>query len=135
MRITTRNNKEYIYDIIRKKEVVLTPEEWVRQQIIHYLIDKKGYPASLFSVEKQIKIGSLKKRYDLVIYKGATPWLIIECKAEDEKLNTNTIQQVLAYNSQLNASYLVLTNGKEIKTYAIHEDQWSSTFPEYYTKD
>lgn len=131
MRITTKDNKEYIYDIIRKKDVVLTPEEWVRQQLIHYLIEKKNYPASLFSVEKQLTIGTLKKRYDILIYKKDTPWLIIECKAEDEKLNAHTVQQILAYNSQLKASFLVLSNGREIKVYDIEQKKWQDTFPEY----
>lgn len=131
MRITTKNDKEYIYDIIRKKDVVLTPEEWVRQQIVHYLIEKKNYPASLFSIEKQIKIGTLKKRYDIVVYKNETPWLIVECKSETERLNTHTIQQILAYNSQLKASFLALTNGKEIKVYGVTNDEWLGQFPDY----
>jgi hypothetical protein len=131
VRITQRDNKEYIYDIIRKKDVVLTPEEWVRQQIIHYLIDKKDYPASLFSVEKQIMIGTLKKRYDLVIYKKDTPWLIIECKAETEKLSMDTFQQIMAYKSQLDASYLCITNGKEIQVYDITKNKWTNSFPTY----
>lgn len=131
VRITSKDDKEYIYDIIRKKDVVLTPEEWVRQQIVHYLIDKKEYPASLFSIEKQIKIGTLKKRYDIVVYKNETPWLIVECKSETEKLNTHTIQQILAYNSQLKASYLALTNGQEIKVYDIYKDSWTNNFPDF----
>ena len=131
MRITSKDDKEYIYDIIRKKDVVLTPEEWVRQQIIHYLIEKKNYPPSLFSVEKQLTIGTLKKRYDIVIYKVDIPWLIIECKSETEKLNTSTIQQILAYNSQLKASFLALSNGKEVKVYNIAKDNWGNSFPDF----
>ncbi len=134
MRITKHEGKEYIYDIIRKKDIILTPEEWVRQQLIHYLIDKKNYPPSLFSIEKQIKIGTLKKRYDIVIYKKDTPWLIIECKAETETLNPNTIQQILAYNSQLKASFLALSNGKEIKVYDVIQKKWDNFFPDYIPK-
>lgn len=131
VRISTKDDKEYIYDIIRKKDVVLTPEEWVRQQIIHYLIEKKQYPPSLFSVEKQITIGTLKKRYDIVIYLKDQPWLIVECKAETEKLNPDVVQQILAYNSQLKASFLVLTNGRETKTFDIHAKKWKNNFPDY----
>lgn len=131
MRITTKEDKEYIYDIIRKKDVVLTPEEWVRQQIIHFLIEKKGYPASLFSIEKQIKIGVLKKRYDIVIYLKDQPWLIVECKSESERLNPAVLQQIAAYNSQLKASFLVLTNGKETKVFDIIKNKWQANFPEY----
>jgi hypothetical protein len=131
MRRTVKDGKEYIYDCIRKKDVLLTPEEWVRQQIIQYLLDKKDYPASLFSVEKQIKVGTLKKRYDIVVYQQDQPWLLVECKSETEKLNTDTVQQILAYNSQLKVSYLVLTNGKEVKVYDTEKDSWSSQFPEY----
>lgn len=131
MRITTKDGKDYIYDIIRKKEVVLTPEEWVRQQLIHFLIEKKDYPASLFSIEKQIKIGNLKKRYDIVVYNGNNPWLIVECKAETEKLNPAVVQQILAYNSQLKASFLALSNGKEIKVYDIANAHWTKDFPSF----
>jgi len=131
MRQSFKDGKEYIYDCIRKKDVILTPEEWVRQQIIHYLLEKKDYPASLFSIEKQIKIGTLKKRYDIVVYLQDQPWLLVECKSETEKLNANTIQQIVAYNSQLKVSYLVLTNGKEIKVYNTMQDSWSHQFPEY----
>ncbi len=110
---------------------MLTPEEWVRQQIIHFLIDKKIYPAALFSIEKQLTIGTLRKRYDIVIYKKDTPWLIVECKAENEKLNTHTVQQILAYNSQLKASYLALCNGREIKVYDVLNKNWESSFPDF----
>lgn len=133
MRRIVKDGKEYIFDVIRKKNVVLTPEEWVRQQIIHYLVFTKHYPAALFSVEKQINIGKLRKRYDLVIYKQDLPWLILECKSETEKLDTSTIQQIIAYNTQLQAKYLALSNGIETMIYDVVNDAWTNQFPEYST--
>ena len=131
MRISHKEGKEFVYDIIRKKDVVLTPEEWVRQQIIHYLIDTLNYPASLFSVEKQITIGTLRKRYDIVIYQQDKPWMIIECKEENEKLDKNALQQILAYNTELKVSFLVLTNGKELLVLDVNENKWVNNLPEY----
>jgi len=129
MRLSEKDGKEYVYDIVRKKEVVLTPEEWVRQQIIHYLIKELKYPASLFSVEKQIKIGSLRKRYDIVIYQQDQAWMIIECKEEKEPLNKNVLQQIMAYNTELKVSYLVLTNGKKLMIFDVKGNSWIEKLP------
>ncbi len=131
MRISEKEGKEFVYDIIRKKDVALTPEEWVRQQIIHYLINDLKYPPSLFSVEKQIKIGTLRKRYDIVIYQQDQPWMIIECKEEKEKLDKNVLQQIMAYNSELKVSYLVLTNGQELLVYNIKANAWIKSLPPF----
>ncbi len=131
MRISEKEGKEFVYDIIRKKDVALTPEEWVRQQIIHYLINDLKYPPSLFSVEKQIKIGTLRKRYDIVIYQQDQPWMIIECKEEKEQLDKNVLQQIMAYNSELKVSYLVLTNGQELLVYNIKANTWIKSLPPF----
>lgn len=111
------NNKEFIFDEIRKRWVRLTPEEWVRQNFIQYLIQIKKYPASLLAIEKEIKLGELKKRCDIIIYKNAAPWMIVECKEPDIILDDKTAQQIFAYNMVLKAAFLVLINGK--KTYCL----------------
>jgi hypothetical protein len=107
------NKKDFIYDEIRNKWIMLTPEEWVRQNMIQYLITNYNYPATLFSVEKEIQVGELKKRFDIVIYKDVNPWMIIECKQTDVKLSSSTLQQTLAYNSEIKAPYLCITNGND----------------------
>ena len=103
---------ERIFDSIRKKWLVLTPEEWVRQNILQYIIQTKKYPASLVAIEKEIMLGELKKRCDIVVYsRYSLPWMIIECKEMDAPLNRNVLDQVLRYHITLPAKYLMLTNG------------------------
>ncbi|MBS4043742.1 MAG: type I restriction enzyme HsdR N-terminal domain-containing protein [Chitinophagaceae bacterium] len=107
------NEKDFVYDEIRNKWIILTPEEWVRQNILKYLQITFNYPKSLFSVEKEIQVGELKKRFDIVIYKDVNPWMIIECKQTDVPLSPSTLYQTLAYNSEVKAPYLCLTNGND----------------------
>ncbi|GHV63797.1 restriction endonuclease subunit R [Bacteroidia bacterium] len=111
-KVQKRNNIVFIYDIIRKKYIVLTPEEWVRQHVIHYLIDVKHYPAALIAVEREIELNGLKRRYDIVCYnKLANPVLIVECKAPSITLSQTTFDQAFEYNTILNAKYVLITNG------------------------
>ena len=105
-------NREMIFDEVRKRWVILTPEEWVRQNFLQYLIYIKKYPASLIAVEKEIKLGDLKKRFDIVVYDAnAKPWMIIECKEMNVDLNKQVLDQVLRYNITMQVPYLVITNG------------------------
>jgi len=111
-KLKSSENKTYIFDVIRKKYVVLTPEEWVRQHIVHYLINEKGYPKSLINVEKQLIINNLKKRTDIVIFSNAgIPHIIVECKAPSVKITQKTFDQIARYNLKLKANYLMLSNG------------------------
>jgi len=111
-RIKKEGGKEYIFDMLRKKWLQLTPEEWVRQNFIQYLIKVKGYPASLIAVEKEIQLGELKKRFDiLVYYTDLRSRMMIECKAGDVKLDESVLQQVLRYNMSVPVQYIVITNG------------------------
>lgn len=110
-KIKEENNIEVIFDEVRKKWVRLTPEEWVRQNFIQYLLQTKRYPASIIAVEKEIKLGDLKKRCDIVVYREDKPWMIVECKEQAVALNDSVIQQILRYNITLNVSILVITNG------------------------
>lgn len=106
--------KEYIFDGIRKKWLLLTPEEWVRQNFVQYLIKKMKYPASFIAIEKEIKLGDLKKRFDILIYdKDHNPWMMVECKSMEVRLDDAVLQQVLRYNISVPVSNIVITNGAE----------------------
>lgn len=101
-----------LFDFIRKKFVDLTPEEHVRQSLLHFLVAHKNYPSSVISVEKQIQLNGTKKRYDAVVYNfEAKPLLLIECKAPNIKLSQESINQTLRYNLTLNVPYLLISNG------------------------
>ena len=107
-----RENKRFIFDDIRKKFVVLQPEEWVRQHCINYLVVQKNYPKTLINVEKELKINGLSKRYDIVIYNSdGSIHLIVECKSPKININQETFDQIARYNLTLNATYLMVTNG------------------------
>jgi hypothetical protein len=111
-KIKKENNIEKIFDSFRKRWMVLTPEEWVRQNILKYITEIKKYPSSLIAIEKEIYLGELKKRCDVVIYnRDALPWMIIECKEMKAKLDTKVLNQILRYHITLPAKYLVITNG------------------------
>jgi len=110
-RIKSRENKLFIFDPIRKKEVYLAPEEWVRQHVISFLIDS-GYPTSTMSIERQVKINGMSKRSDILVYdKKGAPFLIVECKAPEINIDQRTFDQIARYNMQLDAPYLMLSNG------------------------
>ncbi len=105
-------NRLSIFDIIRKKFVVLNPEEWVRQHIVHYLIEELNYPISLISVEKKITFNKLTKRTDILVFNSqGKPDIIVECKAPTIKISQNAFDQIAQYNMKLNANILMVTNG------------------------
>lgn len=111
-RIKKEKESEFIFDDFRKRWVRLTPEEWVRQNFLQYLLQEKKYPASLIAVEKEIMLGELKKRFDILVYdQQHLPWMMIECKAMQVALNEEVIEQVLRYSITVPAPYLVITNG------------------------
>ena len=111
-RFKNSENKVSIFDVIRKKFVILQPEEWVRQHCVHFLMDYKNYPISLINVEKELKINGLKKRYDIVVFKpNGDIAVIIECKAPKITINQSTFDQIAQYNIKLNADLLMVTNG------------------------
>ena len=111
-KIKEEKGKDLIFDEFRKRWVILTPEEWVRQNFLQYLTQIKKYPASLIAVEKEIKLGELKKRFDIVVYDADTkPWMIVECKEMNVALDKSVLDQVLRYNMTLKVPYLVITNG------------------------
>ncbi|MCW3094181.1 MAG: type restriction enzyme HsdR N-terminal protein [Ferruginibacter sp.] len=111
-KIRKLNDKEYIFDEFRKQWIMLTPEEWVRQNFLQYLVGVKEYPAALIAVEKEIRLGELVKRFDMVIYdRDSLPWMIIECKEMSVALTQQVLNQALRYNITLNVPYIVITNG------------------------
>lgn len=111
-RFKNSENKPLIFDEIRKKFVVLTPEEWVRQNTIQFLLQEKGYSKNLINVEKQLTLNNTSKRYDIVVFNSdGSVFLIIECKAPSITISQNTFDQIARYNLKLNASYLMVTNG------------------------
>jgi hypothetical protein len=104
--------QEFIFDELRKQWVKLTPEEWVRQNFIQYLIQIKQYPPSYIALERKIKLGDLNKRFDLLVFnKAAKPWMIVECKAMHIVLDKAVLWQILHYNIAMPVKYLVITNG------------------------
>ena len=111
-RFKNSENKVHIFDTIRKKFVVLQPEEWVRQNVVQFLIHEKKYPKSLINVEKQLKVNTLKKRYDIVIFDSlGNITLLVECKSPKITMNQETFDQIAKYNMQLKAEFLMVTNG------------------------
>lgn len=111
-RIKNSENNTYIFDVIRKKFVVLQPEEWVRQNCIQFLINEKNFPVNLINVEKVVRINGLNKRYDIIAYNSdGSIFLIVECKAPKVKISQSAFDQIARYNLTLKASYLMVTNG------------------------
>ena len=110
-RFKKEEDKEFIFDEIRRQWLRLTPEEWVRQNFLQYLIQTMKYPASLIAVEKEIKLGELRKRCDIVVYKESNPWMIVECKEMHIPINNAVASQIFNYNQTLEVAYLIITNG------------------------
>jgi hypothetical protein len=108
------NNRQEIFDPVRHKFVTLTPEEWVRQHLISYLSQIKGYPISIIGVEKQMMLNKMPKRFDLVIFKrNGAPLLLAECKAPGVEITEKAFDQAARYNMLLQAEYFLITNGLE----------------------
>ncbi len=111
-RFKSRENKALIFDIIRKKYVVLTPEEWVRQHCLHFLLKSKKYPSGLALVERRLKVGDLDKRMDIAICNRAGKIeLLVECKAPEINLDQKVFDQIARYNWEARADFLMVTNG------------------------
>ncbi|TPV33255.1 type I restriction enzyme HsdR N-terminal domain-containing protein [Paucihalobacter ruber] len=111
-RFKNKENKPAIFDDIRKKFVILQPEEWVRQHCLQFLMNEKKYPKSHINVEKKLTINQLTKRYDIVVFNtDGSIFLIVECKAPNITINQQVFDQIARYNLSLNATYLMVTNG------------------------
>ncbi|HLG39256.1 MAG TPA: type I restriction enzyme HsdR N-terminal domain-containing protein [Chitinophagaceae bacterium] len=113
-RIKKENGREFLFDPIRKKWLLLTEEEWVRQNFIQYLVEIKNYPSALIALEKIISLGELKKRFDILVYdRNHRPWMMVECKEMNVALSDAVLQQVLRYNIAVPVRFIVITNGKQ----------------------
>jgi len=112
--IRSRDNRQEIFDNVRRKYVVLTPEEWVRQHLIAYLTQVKRYPVTMLGVEKQLILNRMTKRFDLVVFtRNGNPFLLAECKAPGVNISESTFDQAARYNLLLKAEYFLITNGIE----------------------
>src|SRR6187431_210772 len=111
-RTKNENGKVFIFDTIRKTWLLLTEEEWVRQNFVNYLSGRLNYPTTLIALEKEIMLNGLKKRFDILVYnKEHKPWMLVECKAPAVRINEDVLQQVLRYNITVPVEYIILTNG------------------------
>lgn len=113
-RLKSEDGKLYIFDAIRKKFLLCTPEEWVRQHLVQYLLNERNYPASLIALEMGISYNDLKRRCDIVVFeRHGLPLLIVECKAPRVKISQDTFDQIARYNMKLRVPWLVVSNGIE----------------------
>jgi len=111
-RFKNKENKRFIFDPIRKKFVILTQEEWVRQHVLQWLLYQQKISPSLVSVEKQLKLNKTTKRYDVVVFRSdASIYLIVECKAPNVTITQETFDQIARYNLVTHSQYLMVTNG------------------------
>lgn len=123
-KITEVKGKKRIFDVIRKKYVALTPEEWVRQHFIHLMVDYLRYPSGLMAVEKLVVVNQLRQRADIVLYsRQLKPVLIVECKAPEVEVGQETLNQAARYNISLGVKYLVVTNGLTSYCVEINNDR------------
>ena len=112
VRLKKEGGKQLIFDFVRKKWLVLTPEEWVRQHVLNYLIQVRKYPLSAIAVEKELQLNDLRKRFDAVVFdRHLQPYLIIECKAPYIALDKMVLEQALRYNLIIRAPFLMISNG------------------------
>lgn len=128
-RLKKENSVVFIFDVIRKKFVKLTPEEWVRQHVVHFLLEQKHYPASLVNVEVGMEIQTMRRRADIVCYESdGGVRMITECKAPEVKITQTVFEQIAQYNMCLKAKYLLVTNGLEHFVCEINAEQKTYTF-------
>lgn len=112
LKITKRSDQYFVWDLWRKKQILLTPEEWVRQHLLHHLVHDLHYPTERLAVEMQIEINQLKRRCDAVLFdQNGNPQLIVECKEPNVSLNENVIHQIAQYNAALQTQWLLISNG------------------------
>jgi hypothetical protein len=135
LRLRQADGKTSVFDRIRKKWIILTPEEHVRQYMIGHLTDILQYPASLIAVEKTILVGNLSKRFDIVVYnRDHRPWMLVECKAPEVPVSEKTLHQLLNYQRTIQSSYWLLTNGHQVlcaDARNVDDIKWMDSLPLY----
>lgn len=126
-KVTQKEGKLWLWDTVRRKYVVLTPEEWVRQHCVHFLIQEKQVPSALVALELGHKYNQLSRRCDIVVWSNAhTPLLIVECKAPHIPLSDQTMLQLSSYYNSIRVPYLALTNGIEHRYYEVYHGNLKS---------
>lgn len=121
-KLKKEGEKSFIFCLIRKQWLLLTEEEWVRQNFINYLITVLQYPLSLIAVEKELLLNGLKKRFDILVYNTShQPWMLVECKAPQVILSEMVLQQALRYHISLPVDYIVITNGSNTMGWEKHD--------------
>ncbi len=124
VKVIEKEGKKFIWDQVRKKELVYQPEEYQRQRLVEILHNKYGYPLGLFSLESGLQVGKMKKRYDLMVFNSdGNPRLLAECKSESVKIDNNALLQLSHYNSKINAPVLILFNGRDLYCWAKNEKE------------
>lgn len=134
IKLRKQDQETAYWDIIRKQWCILTPEEWVRQVIIHYLIEDLDYPRGSISLEKGLHYGALQKRYDILIYdSNRKPWMLIECKRPEVPIDEQVLHQLLIYQEQIQAPYIMLSNGQDNYCAKIEQGkiEWLEELPGY----
>jgi hypothetical protein len=135
LKLRKDDGKTSVFDPVRKKWLVLTPEEHVRQYMIGYLAGIMQYPASLLSIEKTIKVGSMSKRFDIVVYdRDHKPWMLVECKAPEVPVSEKTLFQLLSYQRVMQCNYWLLTNGHQTfcaDACDVQHIKWLESLPPY----
>ncbi len=128
-KIITRDGKRSIFDVIRRRYVTLTPEEWVRQHFVHFLMTHKGYPQALMANEVQVQLNGTKKRCDTVLYRrDLTARMIVEYKAPEVEITQKVFDQITRYNMVLKVDYLIVSNGIPALCCRMDYEQNSYTF-------
>ncbi len=135
-KLRERDGKREIFDFLRRRYVALTPEEWVRQHFVHYLVDYKGYPKGLLVNELELRIGEKRLRCDTILYnKALHPQMIIEYKAPTIEIQQRVFDQITIYNMLLHVDYLIVSNGYQHycchMDYANHSYKFLSDIPSY----
>ena len=127
LKVISKDGKQQVFDVLRRRFVVLTPEEWVRQQFVHFLIRHKGYPAECIGNEVSITLGATKKRCDTVIYGShAEPLMVIEYKSPSVEITQKVFEQICRYNIKMRVEWLVVSNG--LQHYCTRIDYENGTY-------
>jgi hypothetical protein len=120
VKLKKSEGKVWIFDVIRKKDVILTPEEWVRQHLIHFFVNHLKYPKTLISVERGLQYNQLLKRSDILIFdRSGKPWMVVECKSPEVALDQKSVLQVAVYNTDIKAKYVSVSNGLKHVCYEV----------------
>lgn len=135
LKLKQQDGKPVVWDPVRKFWYILTPEEHVRQYLLRYMLDVAAYPAGMLAVEKQIKVGNLSKRFDIVVYdRSHKPWMLVECKAPEIIISESTLHQLLNYQRSMQCNYWVLSNGHQCfcaDACDVQQIKWMDSLPPY----